>query len=81
MKKFDFDSDIYTTIRHNIRHYRKEKGITSAWLAEATELSHDYLRQLQSDRVGAGMSVETLYKISVVLGVSIDKLIEKSKEE
>ena len=81
MKKFDFDSDIYKTIRQNIRRYRKEKGVTSAWLAEVTELSHDYLRQLQSDSVGAGMSVETLYKISVALDVSIDKLIEKCKEE
>jgi transcriptional regulator with XRE-family HTH domain len=77
MKGIEYDNDIYRTIRHNIRRYRKEKGITSAWLAEATELSHDYIRQLQSDSAGAGMSVETLYKISVALGVSLDKLIEK----
>lgn len=79
LKKVEFDGDIYKTIRHNIRRYRKERGVTSAWLAEVTELSHDYVRQLQSDSAGAGMSVETLYKISVALDVSIDKLIEKEK--
>ena len=81
LKKFEFDGDIYKTIRHNIRRYRKEKGVTSAWLAEAINLGHDYVRQLQSDSAGAGMSVETLYKISVVLDVSLDKLVEKANEK
>ena len=38
-KKIEFDSDIYNTIRKNVRYYRKEKGMTSAELAELTELS------------------------------------------
>ena len=72
-----FDDDIYSTIRHNIRKYRKEKGLTSAQLAEMVDLSHDFIRQIQSDRAGYNFSVETFYKISVALGVSLDKLIEK----
>ncbi len=77
-KQLDFDNDIYNTIRQNIRKYRKEKGITSAELAELTGLSHDFIRQLQSNsKKTYNFSVETFYKISVALDVSMDKLIEK----
>ena len=43
--------DIYKIIRHNIKKYRKEKGMTQAKLAELTDLSHDYIRQIESDKV------------------------------
>ena len=77
-KIIDFDNDIYNTIRHNIKRYIKEKGITSAELAELTGLSHDFIRQLQSNsKKTYNFSVETFYKISVALDVSMDKLIEK----
>ena len=77
-KNIEFDNDIYNTIRQNIRRYRKEKGITSAELAEMTGLSHDFIRQLQSNSKHTyNFSVETFYKISVALDVSMDKLIGK----
>lgn len=68
---------IYDTIRRNIKKYRKEKGLTSAQLAEMTDLSHDFIRQIESERVAYGFSVETFYKISVALDVSLDKLAGK----
>lgn len=77
MKEYKFDNDIYSTIRKNIRKYRKEKRITSAQLAEAVELSHDFIRQIQSDKVAYNFSVDTLYRISVVLNVSLDALVKK----
>ena len=77
-KNIEFDNDIYNTIRQNIRRYRKEKRITSAQLAEMTGLSHDFIRQLQSNSKHTyNFSVETFYKISVALEVSMDKLTEK----
>ena len=72
-----YDDDIYNTIRRNIKKYRKEKGLTSAQLAEMVDLSHDFIRQIESEKVGYNFSVETLYKISVALEVGLDKLIEK----
>ena len=78
MKKYVFDNDIYGTIRKNIRKYRKEKKITSAQLAEAVELSHDFIRQIQSDKVAYNFSVDTLYRISVVLNVSLDDLVKNN---
>ena len=80
MKKADqlvFDEDIYNTIRRNIKKYRNEKGLTSAQLAEMVDLSHDFIRQIQSEKAGYNFSVETFYKISVAPGVSLDQLVEK----
>lgn len=77
MENIKFDTDIYNTIRKNIRRYRKERGMTSAQLAEIVDLSHDFIRQIQSEKAGYNFSVETFYKISVALNVSMDKLIEK----
>lgn len=75
----NFDENIYNTIRKNIKKYRKERGLTSAQLAEMVDLSHDFIRQIESEKVGYNFSVETFYKISVALEVSLDKLIEKNE--
>lgn len=77
VEQLQFDENIYNTIRRNIKKYRKEKGLTSAQLAEMVDLSHDFIRQIESEKVGYNFSVETFYKISVALSVSLDKLIEK----
>ena len=74
-----FDNKIYDTIRKNMKKYRKEKKMTAAELAELVGLSHDFIRQIESEKVGYNFSVETLYRISIVLGVSLDSLIEKSE--
>ena len=75
----NFDENIYNTIRKNIKKYRKERGLTSAQLAEMVDLSHDFIRQIESEKVGYNFSVETFYKISVALEVSLYKLIEKNE--
>ena len=78
MDNLEFDDYIYDTIRKNIKKYRKAKGITSAQLAEMIGLSHDFVRQIQSEKVGYNFSVDTFVKISKALDVSLDKLIEKA---
>lgn len=77
MTNMEQSSLIYDTIRKNIRKYRKEKGMTSAQLAEMTGLSHDFIRQIQSDKTRYNFSVETFYKISMALDVSMDVLAGK----
>ena len=77
----EFDTDIYNTIRRNIRKYRLEKNITSAELAEIVDLSHDFIRQIQSEKVAYNFSVETFYRISKALDVSMDALATKENEE
>ncbi len=75
----NFGENIYNTIRKNIKKYRKERGLTSAQLAEMVDLSQDFNRQIEREEVGYNFSVETFYKISVALEVSLDKLIEKNE--
>ena len=75
------DENIYDAIRKNIRKYRKEKHITSAKLAEMVDLSHDFIRQIQSDKVRYNFSVETLCKISIAPNVSLDDLVKKEKSD
>jgi hypothetical protein len=41
------------------------------------DLSHDFIRQIESEKTRYNFSVETFYKISVALGVSLDALTEK----
>ena len=77
MKPIEFDNEIYDTIRKNIKRYRKEKGMTSAQLAELVDLSHDFIRQIESEKARYNFSVDTFYKISVALGISLDKLIKR----
>ena len=77
MERIEFDEQIYDTIRRNIKKYRKEKGMTSAQLAELVGLSHDFIRQIESEKTRYNFSVETLYKISVALGTGMDRLTEK----
>ena len=76
MKLDKNDYTVYDIIRRNIKKYRKEKGITSAQLAEMVGLSHDFIRQIESEKTRYNFSVETLYKISVALDVSLDKFVE-----
>lgn len=79
LKELKFDTDVYNTIRKNIKKYRKLKGLTSEELSELVGLSHEFIRQIESEKVAYNFSVDTLYKISVALDVSIDTLIKKQK--
>lgn len=72
MKKID----IYAVVRKNIKKYRIEKNITQAELAEKADLTHDYIRQIELNKVANTFSVQTLYDISVALDIEIGKLFE-----
>lgn len=68
--------DIYKVIRKNIKKYRKLKNMTQAELAEKVDLSHDYIRQIESEKVANTFSVQTIYDISVALEVGIELLFK-----
>ena len=52
------------------------KNMTQAQLAEKTDLTHDYIRQIESDKVANTFSVQTIYDISVALEIDPGKLFE-----
>ena len=75
-RNFDFDSEIRKKISLNIRKYRKITGITQEQLAVDIGVSYDFLRRLEYRKGEVGCSIDTLYKISVVLNTRIDKFFE-----
>lgn len=80
LKELTFNPNIYNTIRKNIKKYRLKRGLTSAELAEMVDLSHDFIRQIESEKTAYNFSVETFYKISVALNVKLDVLIKDEEE-
>ena len=81
MDETRLNTSVYDVIRRNIKRYRKAKGMTSAELAEKVGLSHDFIRQIESEKTRYNFSVETFYKISLALGVSMDVLAEDHMNE
>ena len=75
-RKFDFDSNIREKISNNIKKYRIQSQITQEQLAVDVGLSYDFIRRLEFKKGKVGCSIDTLYKISVVLNTKIDKFFE-----
>ncbi len=72
-KYFEFDNNINQTVIKNIRKYRKAKGYTQEQLALMAEISYDFMRKIETGK--SGFSVQTLYKLSVVLETGVDLLM------
>lgn len=77
-REFNFNENILSVISSNIRKYRIEKGVTQEQLAVDIGMSYDYLRRIESQQGKEGISLMSLYKISVVLGVTMDKFFEEN---
>lgn len=75
-REFNFDKNFMVKVSNNIRKYRNLAGITQEQLAVDVEKSYDFIRRLEYKKGEIGCSIETLYRISIVLGVSIDKFFE-----
>lgn len=75
-RNFSFDDNIMVRVSENIRKYRKINGITQEQLAVDVGRSYDFIRRLEYKKGSIGCSIDTLYKISVVLGITMDKLFE-----
>ena len=65
------------TIAKNIRKYRIEKGYTQEQLAVYTDRSFEFLRRIESEHGARGFSIETLYRISVVLEKDVGEFFKE----
>ena len=72
---------IIETVAYNVRKYRKLIGITQEQLALDIGVTPEFIRKFESTRGSEGLSLMSLYKISIVLGVRIDKFFEEIIEE
>lgn len=78
-RNFNFISkeDLMINIAKNIRKYRLEKNLTQEQLALDIGITHDYLRHFENTDGRYGLTLESVYRASVVLDVPINKLFEK----
>lgn len=75
------EEDFYNIIGQNIKKYRNEYNkkygkMTQELLAEKLNTSVSFISKLESKRTYQSISIPTIYKISIILKIPIDKLIE-----
>lgn len=71
-------------IGKNIKKYRlayKNEKITQEKLAELINVSVSLISSLESNKTKKGISINNLYKISIVLNVPISKFFEEDNEK
>lgn len=71
------NTNIYDTVRKNIRKYRKLKCMTQQELADAAELSHGYIREIESPNMGVTFSLDAVEKIATALEIEAKLLFEE----
>lgn len=65
----------------HIREVRISKGWTQAQLASAIDVSHEFVRSLESLKGKNTISLFTVWRISKALDVSLDDLLEFDIEQ
>ena len=76
-----YNTNIYDTVRYNIRKYRKSKGMTQQELADAADLSHGYIREIESPNMGATFSLDAVEKIANGLDIEFKCLFDEPNEQ
>ena len=76
MANVESNKNIYDTVRRNIKKYRRMKKMTQQELADASYLSHGYIREIESTNMGATFSLDAVEKIANALGIEIKLLFE-----
>ena len=69
----------YYVLRKNIKKYRKERRLTQQQLAEATDLSVDYICEIESLTKNKSFSIVTLGRIADVLEIDIKEFFSEEK--
>lgn len=74
--KYIAKDELYGIVCENIKKYRMERKLTQLQLSEDIEISHEYLRQLESKKGQKDFTFYTLYKISIALHMPIDAFLK-----
>ena len=72
-----FNPNIKSVICKNIKKYRNEKGINLMELAEKLDVTVEHLKRIEAPNDRNNISLITLYKISIIFDVSIEKFFEE----
>lgn len=68
-------NSVYEIIRANLKKYRAKNRVTQAKLAEDADISHDYLRQIESGI--RNPSIPMLKKLADALHVELWKMFKE----
>ena len=71
------DEYYYTIVRKNVRKYRIEKNLTQQDLADMTELSREYICDIENEKRKKHPSIAVIGRIAEVLLVDISNLFKK----
>lgn len=77
----EFNPNIKFVICQNIKKYRKQKKVSVVELAEKLDISVNHLKRIESINDRNNISLITLYKISTILEIRIDKFFEEVSNE
>ena len=72
------NQNIYNTVRKNIKKYRKLKGMTQQDLADASDFSHGYIREIESLKMERTFSLDAVEKIANGLEINFKLLFEEN---
>lgn len=71
------DGYYYQIIRSNIRKYRLERQLTQQDLADMTELSREYICDIENESRDKHLTIATLGRIAEALDVPVGGFFEK----
>ena len=74
------NKNIYDTVRKNIKKYRMAKGMTQQELADASDFSHGYIREIESMKMASTFSLDAVEKIANALDIHFKLLFEEPKD-
>ena len=75
--KYNFDTRIYKTVAFNVKKYMDEAKMSIKDLAEFTEIKESFLQKFLNNTENLPISIYDLYKISVILNISINNFFQK----
>lgn len=73
--------DLSIKVRKNIRKYRLIRGYTLQKLADLTELTHGYVRDLECLSIDKTPTLETIGRFADALEIDIRQLFDDTKED
>lgn len=77
MSYYNSNDYYYNIIRKNIKKYRKDKHLTQQELADKTDLSVDYICEIESLTKNKSFSIVVLGRIADVLEIDIKDFFTK----
>ena len=71
------DEYYYSIIRKNVKKYRKEKRLTQQELADMTDLSREYICDIENESRNKHLTIAVLGRISETLHIDITLFFKK----